>query len=158
MSNWSETLLHQASFHDQPECMTVLLQVGGVDIDKVCNGKTALHVAISFTCVSILLDHGANVNARDSNGCTALWLAAEAESLRVADLLARRGANEDLAADDGSTPMDIARESDFDEYINRFDKRVRAQVRHSIKDEDGDTAMKRVLQGDDTAWYIKQFL
>ena len=163
-----DTLLRHAAFHDLPECMSVLLQGGGVDIDKLCGGKTALHVATGLRCVSMLLDQGANVNARSSNGGTALWHAANrggrfaGDYLQIADLLARRGATEDLASNDGRTPMDIAQSRQFYGYIARFDKKVRrlpfAQVRHSISQMIGDTPILRVLQGEDTAWYIKQFL
>jgi ankyrin repeat protein len=56
-------------------------------------------------CCRLLLDRGAQVNAADSVGHTALWLGAFNNQLEVVDLLLERGAEVNSPADTNSTPL-----------------------------------------------------
>ncbi|KAH0611379.1 uncharacterized protein H6S33_010644 [Morchella sextelata] len=66
---------------------------------------TALHLAAVGGCVEVvrlLLDHGAEVDARETRGGkTALLLAAENANERVAEMLVRRGADVNAKTDRG---------------------------------------------------------
>jgi uncharacterized protein len=59
--------------------------------------------------VGFVLDHGADVNAVDAAGQTALHAAAAARSADVVELLLKHGERADLKDRDGRTPLDIAR-------------------------------------------------
>ena len=75
-----------------------LLVRSGADVNAGEGGNTPLHGAAGFgqstTMVAWLLDHGANVNARDYRGKTPRALAVANHHEAVADLLRRRGATE----------------------------------------------------------------
>jgi ankyrin repeat protein len=58
--------------------------------------------------VQLLLDNGADIDARQELGRTALWYSAQQDRLGAARLLVAAGADIGLAANDGTTPHDIA--------------------------------------------------
>jgi ankyrin repeat protein len=58
----------------------------------------------------LLLDRGADVNARQQLGFTPLHAAAGNGDEAMADLLLARGADATLKSDDGKTPADVAAE------------------------------------------------
>ena len=66
----------------------------------------------SIPTTKALLDHGANVNARNEGGITALMIAAAANQASLVTLLVKAGA--DVAARDekGETALSIARDKD----------------------------------------------
>ena len=59
--------------------------------------------------VSLLLAAGADPNAQDSGGRSALWLATQDGYTEIVRLLLSAGADATLADDNGNTPLDIAR-------------------------------------------------
>jgi ankyrin repeat protein len=59
--------------------------------------------------VQLLLQRGANVNARCKKGSTPLHVAAAMDSLGIVQLLLRNGARRDLQTNDGRTAFDISR-------------------------------------------------
>ncbi|KAL7806694.1 ankyrin repeat-containing domain protein [Trichoderma aethiopicum] len=73
------------------------------------NGRTALHLAIEYKHIAkILLDYGAAINAKDSNGYTPLYLAMMNGLAEVAAFLIDRGADVATVAEDGRTPLHMA--------------------------------------------------
>jgi ankyrin repeat protein len=77
-------------------------------------GGTALRKAIAhgsphLDAVTLLLDRGANVNAKDKDGMTPLMFAALHQEPACAALLLARGADTGLRSNDGRTASDIAR-------------------------------------------------
>jgi len=72
---------------------------------------TALHDAVLRKCVAVagfLLDNGAEVNARKTNGLTPLHLAARNGDIETIKLLLAHNADINAAASDGGTPVDSA--------------------------------------------------
>ena len=72
-----------------------------------------LHAAVAARnrdAVALLLDHGADPNARQQIGYTPLMGAASAGSPEMVDMLLAHGATRDLSNDQGKTAADIARE------------------------------------------------
>jgi len=59
--------------------------------------------------VELMLENGANVNAADSSGETALMYAVSARAQRAVRVLLAKGADPQLANYQGQTPMDMAR-------------------------------------------------
>jgi ankyrin repeat protein len=69
----------------------------GADVNAGTGGNTALHAAAGFgwpDIAALLLDHGADLAAKDYEGKTPLATAIKNNRTDVADLLRERGATE----------------------------------------------------------------
>jgi ankyrin repeat protein len=110
------TLLHLAGFFGHVDGVRLLLERGaGADAVSV-NGmrNTPLHAGVAgprpLDVARPLVEAGADVNARQHGGYTALHSAAQHGSLPLMDLLLDHGADPDVAAEDGRRAIDFARE------------------------------------------------
>jgi ankyrin repeat protein len=113
-------LMRAAKSLDVP-AMRVLLDAGADPALKNRNSATALMFAAglgrngfggksekeAIEAVTLCLDRGAEINAVNNNGQTALHLAVE-QSDAVVALLATRGAKLDIKDKQGQTPLDVA--------------------------------------------------
>jgi uncharacterized protein len=104
--------MHAAAFNGDLEAMR-LLAAHGHAIDECSEGDTPFLFMIKwsrFTVAEALLDLGADVNARDEKGQTALhvMLKKGSDKAHFATLL-RRGARGDIAGPDGQTAIDLLR-------------------------------------------------
>ncbi len=99
------------------EVARVLLAAGAsVDVPSGPTRGTPLHQAArrgSDSVATALLDHGANIDARDSKGQTPLRRAVNCRKLQVVHLLVRRGANPHAEDNRGVTPLDVARTAEM---------------------------------------------
>jgi ankyrin repeat protein len=117
-------------------------------------------------CVTVLLAYGVAVDSIDTIGRTALWLASFQGHLLIVQLLVRGGADFERAAEDGQTPIDVARErgrtTEVVKYLDTESKwrrrRAWAMVFCSIKNVDSASKMMRVLQNRDLAGVIASYL
>ncbi|XP_054241393.1 protein phosphatase 1 regulatory subunit 16A [Indicator indicator] len=105
----SVQLLEAAARHDAEEVRHFL--ASGISPD-LCNedGLTALHqccIDDAGAVVPVLLDAGADVNARDSELWTPLHAAATCGHLRLVQLLIQRGADLLATNSDGNMPYDL---------------------------------------------------
>jgi truncated hemoglobin YjbI len=104
------TPLYRASTGDVAR---VLLSAGAtVDVVSGPTGGTALHQASrrgSASVAQALLDHGANIEARDAKQQTPLRRAVNCRQLQIVRLLVRHGADPHAADRRGVTPLDVAR-------------------------------------------------
>jgi truncated hemoglobin YjbI len=95
------------------EVARVLLAAGAtVDVPSGPTRGTPLHQAARRGYGSVaaaLLDHGADIEARDNKGQTPLRRAVNCRQLRLVQLLVRRGANPHAEDSRGVTPLDVAR-------------------------------------------------
>jgi ankyrin repeat protein len=109
------TPLGLSAFFNAPATARLLLD-GGADIDAVARNVMkvqALHAAVaarSVETVKLLIDRGADVNARQQVGYTPLMGAAGSGRDELVDLLLRHGADASAVSEDGKTPSSIARE------------------------------------------------
>lgn len=90
-----------------------LLIDAGADVNLLARGTRPLHEAVqgdweSPTSVSVLLSCGAEVDARDEQGQTALIIAAQHGSVECVRLLLEAGANLNLKDNRGKTALDHA--------------------------------------------------
>ena len=110
----SATPLVSAAGGGHGNVVNVLIEKGA-DVNKPepCSGHTPLRVAVQRGRKAIaicLLDHGADVDARNNEGLqfTALLDAAQRGHLPLANLLVLRGADVNLANFQGCTPLIMA--------------------------------------------------
>src|SRR5947209_6174931 len=84
-----------------------LLGSGGIDLDQTYQGQLALVDAVpaGVDFVTALLVGGANVNARDDRGYTALIKAAEQGNVPVLQTLLAGGADPELMKDNVTSPL-----------------------------------------------------
>jgi len=103
---YGRTPLHQVKTNESAE----LLIAKGADVKAAEGllGLTPLHWAASdnrHEVVGVLLDKGADVNAKNKNGATPLHLAASRNSKEAAELLIEKGADKGATDGSGNTPM-----------------------------------------------------
>jgi ankyrin repeat protein len=152
-----------------PEILQYLLEQGAsAGLASNRDGYTPLHCAAVNNqpeCMTVLLRHGVALNAVDTDGFTALWLASLQGYLPIVELLVEGGADFDIAANDSRTPLAIAKQcgnAAVAKYLSNESKwrRVRAwaMVRSSVRDEEALTPMMKVLLCDDVAREIQSYL
>lgn len=102
-----KTALHNASKYS--ERVVPLLLLKGADVD-LCGelGITALHRASTGYVAKLLLDFGADPNARSSHGTTPLHFAAQNRISGVVSILIKYGADVNLQDGKGHTILDAA--------------------------------------------------
>lgn len=109
------TPLHLAAFFGRGEAVRLLLERGAAASARSGNpmANTPLHAAMAgrldLDGVRALLDGGAETDARQHGGFTALHAAAMHGDAATARLLLEHGADPALPADDGRTAADFAR-------------------------------------------------
>jgi ankyrin repeat protein len=109
------TALHFAAFFNQPDAAILLLEFGADPhaVSSTFGGVTPLHSAAAGNnnaAARALLAAGADANARQQGAFTALHEAALTGNEELVDILLEAGADPSLAADDGRTAADLARD------------------------------------------------
>ena len=94
------------------------------DIDAQCNYGTAL-MAASFkgytSIVELLIKHGANINATDLNGVTALHYAVRFTNFEMVKLLVEHKADVHVKDSKGLSPLDYAKQFNNDEIFKNIE-------------------------------------
>jgi len=126
---WSP--LHLAAHYGHAEMVEILLH-NNAPVDLRSNNtmaNTALHAALAgrqTRVAKILVDAGADVNARQHGGWTPLHSAAANGDRAAVELLLARGARPDGANDAGVTPAASARERGHAAIADLLDARATA--------------------------------
>ncbi len=109
------TALHLAAFFNQKPSASLLVDAGA-DVNAVADNPSQvqpLHSAVaggSVEIIKLLLQRGANVDARQKGGWTALQAAAKVGETCMLDILLDFGANPEQTADDGATAITLAKD------------------------------------------------
>jgi ankyrin repeat protein len=119
----------------RPTTATSVLSAGSATAGDVVGyadkfGYTALHVAVvhgQYAVAKILLDNGADVDARTDAGVTPLHCAAEQGHLRLAELLLEYGADTTFYTDRYELALQSAREGCFSEIVVLLEPIVRSK-------------------------------
>jgi ankyrin repeat protein len=156
-----EPPLIAASTHDQTDALFLLLD-HGADIevrDCSCDGRTSLQKCGSVRVARALLSRGANVDARDACGETALILAARYGRGEVLRVLLNHGAAVDACNNCGHTPLhEAARTGNVDAVHLLLDAGAAVNVRsrngetplhHTAWGHHGNVALVLLAQGAD---------
>ena len=115
----SETLIqnHTHGYSGYPpgekiRLIQFLIQLGCEINGRCTHGETALHESVQFqgehAIISLLIEHGADVNAVNNFGRTPLYHAIGSKNLRFVQILCENGADISNRDIDASTPLDWA--------------------------------------------------
>ena len=102
------TALYYAVCRNSIDVVTMLIEAGA-DVDKECNGRTALmegaykgfYEVVDLLCKKTSCD----VNSQDFQGFTALMLAAQEGHIEILDILLKKKALVDTRHEDGDTAL-----------------------------------------------------
>ena len=119
------TALHYACFFGQEATGRILVEAGApVDLaSENAMQVRPLHSAAtarSLPLVRLLLEHGADPNARQHGGWAPIHSAAQNGSLDIVELLIEHGADPTLANDEGVTALQLAQEKGHAALANRL--------------------------------------
>lgn len=107
------TALHLASYYGAPKVVDLLLG-RGADVEAVTQNfleNMPIHAAAAgrhLDICAMLLEHGADINARQHGGFVPLHTAAQNGDRAMTDLFLSHGADPRVANDEGKTGADIA--------------------------------------------------
>jgi ankyrin repeat protein len=100
-ANQGATPLDAALETNETEMVDLLIQ-HGLNLQQ---HPSALHSSTSTKMLRFLLDHGALIDGRDENGETYLQTAIDNDEEEIVELLIERGANVNVADEEGVTPL-----------------------------------------------------
>lgn len=100
---WSP--LHLAAVLDEREVAAVFLARGADPNDEDFDKQTPLHATIDVGIARLLVDKGAEVDAKDRSGFSPLHVAAADGYVEIAELLLLRGADANAVDNNGRSPL-----------------------------------------------------
>ncbi len=132
---WGRTPLDWAARDDRADAMRALLGAGA-DAGKHRDGTTPLHQARSRAAVALLLERGAELDARDTSGRSPLWQAVwetrqepRRETVRA---LLDRGADPLLRDQGGTSPWHLAHQRDNPWVLEQLTQTLEAAGRSVV--------------------------
>jgi hypothetical protein len=110
---YEQTALHAAACEGNEKITRLLLEAGANPNARDKEGATPLHIAVqhgnAIEVAIALIEKGADVNAQESNGQTPLHRAANYGHKDACRILVERGANKDIADENGRKAIDQCR-------------------------------------------------
>ncbi len=116
-----------AVFFGQPEVVTALI-AAGADVNQSSRESMKVTPLASAAAAKqtgiarLLIEHGANVNARAAGGHIPLHEASANGNIELVRMLIEKGADVNAKTDDGKTPLDFAIEYKREEVVELLEK------------------------------------
>ncbi|KAK2608367.1 hypothetical protein QQS21_003052 [Conoideocrella luteorostrata] len=136
------TVLWHSVMGNQETLVETLLARSNVEVDSVSNaGLTPLLWAVANALermVQLLLENGANIEAKDSDGNTSLSTACMKGKFGIAKLLLESGANIEIRNVSGLTPLSIACWHEANDVARLL---IQRGANIEAKDPDGNTSL-----------------
>lgn len=116
------TLLHLACFFGHVACVKLLIE-RGAEVNVAAENESRVHpihsaaACNSAQIVTLLLEAGAEADARQHKDYTALMSAVMHNNLDMARALLDAGANPNQPSEDGRTPIGMAQEAGHEEMV-----------------------------------------
>lgn len=113
-SRFGSTALHYAASARSPDCIRPMLEAGAdPNVRNTYLRETSVHVAAlrhddPERFLAPLLEYGADVNAQDHEGSSALGFAVQADHARSSKFLLDHGADADVPDESGIPPIAVA--------------------------------------------------
>ena len=154
--------IHQSAARGDTEVLRTELTSNPKSVSrKDSEGFTPLHVAASsgqLEAVELLLESGADVNARGLRGETPLLLAAGAGQAQIVEALLKAGADSNIATKEGRTPLHRA---SMEGSLDSVKARLKAGADPKAQDGQGRTALdlaERYKKGNQATLVISELL
>ncbi|HFJ9612664.1 TPA: ankyrin repeat domain-containing protein [Stenotrophomonas maltophilia] len=132
------SLMHIAAYHGQELVLRELADAGAdINVRNKKEGWPPLHCAIynnSFGCVNALVSMGADVNAQDVDGDTALHIAAAYSIIPVAEMILKAGGDATARNNHGQVPAYITQDPlIFEKLSQAFNEQTGEKIMREIK-------------------------
>ena len=125
----SSALMNACRWADEPIVRFLLGHGATPDKPASPKGRTALMIGCAYYSgkgiCRMLIDKGAEVNAKTLSGATALMLAAQNAKLDVVELLLKHGAKANTKDETGKTALDYANGAEVSDYLKQSAKDTR---------------------------------
>ncbi|CAM1307958.1 Uncharacterised protein g4722 [Pycnogonum litorale] len=96
------------------------IESNGADVNSELNGRQPIHYAADYgqaEVIEYLIQKGANINAKDRHGITALLAAIYEGHTDCVKILLKKGASKEELAPDGSTYFDAAEKIEIKQLL-----------------------------------------
>lgn len=126
--------IHYAAFFARPKLLNLFI-TKGANINKTTNNESEvspIHSAVAgsdYTCVKLLCDAKADINAKQHGGWTALMAASKAGRMDMVDELLSHGATIHITADNGLTALDLAESAGNTKVLQRLEAHINPKGR-----------------------------
>ena len=135
------TPLHSAAYHGNLEIVRKLVAYDANISPEDLNGRTPLFIASDGVCledggvIRLLVERGADVNARAKDGSTPLHRASLFGALEAVRLLLELGADVEAVDDDGKTALQVVGKVEFLQVVDQVqcDEITRLLLKHEAK-------------------------
>lgn len=144
--------IHDAIFDGDIERVRSILNTGINIEEKDSDGDTPFLTCCTYRplaeVMELLIDQGADINARNAKGESALSIAVGKKKLPVIDILLKHNAEVNVVSDDGQTPLFRAAYKNLVEYAKEMLRRGADPNLNPSNPEDGSTLLWAAATGD----------
>lgn len=151
--------IHLAAANGKNDVINILLDVYASNINDVDNrGNTPLHWASMkdrADTVSLLIENGADIEAKDIDNWTALHYAAAFASLQTVEALVDNGADKNSLTKDGNIPVNYAKDETIKTYLSGG-KIGREDTEEVVEEETKETAADETAENTETSETITE--
>lgn len=151
--------IHLAAANGKNDVINILLDVDASNINDVDNrGNTPLHWASMkdrADTVELLIENGADIEAKDIDNWTALHYAAAFASLQTVEALVDNGADKNSLTKDGNIPVNYAKDETIKTYLSGG-KIGREDTEEVVEEETKETAADETAENTETSETITE--